>query len=320
MFGASILTVAFVDWLSNKFLQKTVFLGILLSMAIGFHLRTGDEYRDIWTNQKDFYWQLYWRAPYIEPATAIITEEELFPNQGLFSTSSAINLLYPQTQNQEHLAYWVYSLRPRYVNPTTEPLQLHFETQFRTLTYLGDSPDSILVYYYPGRSNCMWLVNKDDQYNPNLPELTRKMNYLSNLERVESEPLSEAFPSTSMFGQEPQHDWCYYYQKADLAKQFGEWEKIVEYANIVNDMGYTPFTQGSNYSNEWVPFIEGYAHLNEWKVAESLTLDNYEQQPEASKSTQMLCNLWERIDIEAPDSTGKQESVDLVYNTLNCMW
>ena len=315
MFGASILTVAFIEWLSNKFLQKTVFVGILLAMAIGFHLRTGDEYREIWTNQKDFYWQLYWRAPYIEPATAIITEDELFPNQGLFSTSSAINLLYPQPENREHLAYWVYSLRPRYANTTTEPLQLHFETQFRTLTYLGDTPDSILVYYYPGRSNCMWLVNEDDQYNPNMPELTRRMNYLSNLNRIEREPLGEDFPSTSMFGKEPSHEWCYYFQKADLAKQFGEWEKVAEYANVVSDMGYTPFTQGSDYSNEWIPFIEGYAHLDEWAYAESLTLDNYEQQPEAS---QMLCNLWERIDTEVSDSTGKQESVDRVLAALNC--
>lgn len=258
---------------------------------------------------------MYWRAPYIEPSTAIITEEELFPNQGLFSTSSAINLLYPQPEDSEHLSYWVYSLRPRYAVPTDEPLQMHFSTQFRTLTFLGDTPDSLLVYYYPGRSNCMWIINEDDQFNPNLPELSRRSNYLSNLERIGLESLDTDFPSTSMFGQEPEHNWCYFYQKADLAKQFNDWDKVVKYGQIVTEMGYSPSKAGSNYANEWIPYIEGYANLEMWQSAQNLTLENVENQPEAS---QMLCAVWDRIILETPDSDEKQASVDSIISKLDC--
>jgi len=31
-----------------------------------------------------------------------------------------------------------------------------------------------------------------------------------------------------IFGKEPPHTWCYYYEKAELARQAGDWEQVAK--------------------------------------------------------------------------------------------
>ncbi|MEJ5200976.1 MAG: hypothetical protein WHV66_01975, partial [Anaerolineales bacterium] len=94
MFGISLLSVGFFNWISQRRLQRSVLLSVLIALAVGFNMRLTNDYRWQWVEQTRFYWQLYWRAPYIQPNTAIINEKEPLADQGLFSTSAAINLLY----------------------------------------------------------------------------------------------------------------------------------------------------------------------------------------------------------------------------------
>jgi len=69
-----------------------------------------------------------------------------------------------------------------------------------------------------------------------------------------------------IFGPEPEHDWCYFYQKAELARQYGDWETIVELGDQVEKNGFTPAV-----GMEYEPFIEGYAHQGKWETAYLLT-------------------------------------------------
>ncbi len=150
MFGASILFIAILDWFTPRQFPKIVLIGFLVGIAINFHLTNTNDYRWSWTNQKRFYWQLHWRAPALKPDTAIFSDGELFPFVGLYSTSTAINLLYPQPAEHDTLAYWFYSMGRGLFRQVPALLQgKKLKTSFRTFQFNGSSKDSLVIYYAP---------------------------------------------------------------------------------------------------------------------------------------------------------------------------
>jgi hypothetical protein len=73
-------------------------------------------------------------------------------------------------------------------------------------------------------------------------------------------------PPANIFGKEPEHGWCYFYQKADLARQRGEWEKIPVLLDQALDGGYYP-----NDSLEWMPFLQAAAVQDDVKQVREMT-------------------------------------------------
>jgi hypothetical protein len=65
-----------------------------------------------------------------------------------------------------------------------------------------------------------------------------------------------------IFGNEMDHDWCYYYQKMNLARQMGDWQKVAWLADEAQSLDLRP----EDYS-EWIPALEAYASLGETKKA-----------------------------------------------------
>jgi hypothetical protein len=316
MFGASLVWVSLIEWLSNRKAAKVAILVVLVGLSVVFHIRTSAFYRQIWDQQKDFYWQLIWRAPYIKPDTAILAEEELFPHQGGFSTSAAINLLYPQPPDHEGLAYWFYGLQPRFVDSASKPLGIPLKTKFRTLSFSGSTPNSIMVYYAPGRTNCLWVLGPPDLDNPDLPDLTLKMLPASNLDRIEAQPVSRDYPSVDMLGAEPAHGFCYFYQKADLARQEKNWKLVVEIADQARSQGYNPRDQWVKTPQEWLPLIEGYAYESRWEDAREITLAISAIDPK--KYNQRICNLWNQLINLTDASESREKAAAEVINALKC--
>lgn len=315
LFGLSLLCAVFIEWLGRGRSQKAVLTAFLIGLSVIFQLQNANDYRWIWTNQMRLSWQLAWRAPQLKAPTAIISENELIPNQGLFSTSASLNLLYPQSQNSGNLSYWAYTLRPRYAAGASNPPSFSFSTTFRTLKYSGSSPNTILVQNDPTRGNCLWILSPDDKDDPYLPDLTREFLQASNLDRIIPEPNAPGYPPQEFFGAEPAHDWCFYYQKVSLAVQAGDWQQASSLANEALNLGYTPSSSASNSPHEWLPFIEAYAHIGRPQDARQLTLAAFEQD---AKYRQRLCSLWENIKKTSETDSGSSEVYRELQNTLNC--
>ncbi|MBE3038876.1 MAG: hypothetical protein IMZ62_08710, partial [Chloroflexi bacterium] len=60
-------------------------------------------------------------------------------------------------------------------------------------------------------------------------------------------------PPEDIFGPEPVHGWCYYYQKAALARQFDDWSTVIALGDEAIEKGFEPFDQ-----IEWMPFLQAY--------------------------------------------------------------
>ncbi|MGE5643108.1 MAG: hypothetical protein ACM3Y8_08860, partial [Byssovorax cruenta] len=217
MFGASMVWVGAIFYLIRKPAYGYLIVSVLLGLAVGLQLRTNVDYARGWQKQSQFYWQLYWRAPYIEPGTAFISEGEIFPFMGVHPTSYAINLLYPShgTARQFNYAFFASGERLGGWEEFRRGSTLaddRFGSAFR-----GSSKDSLTILYQPENQQCLWILRPQDRYIRNMPAITYESLPLSNLTRIQRTPLSDQYPSVDVFGKELPHTWCFYYQKAELA-------------------------------------------------------------------------------------------------------
>ncbi len=316
MFGAALLISVIVEWLCQRSVQRAVLTGLIVGCAVTFHIQVSNEYRWIWIEQQRMYWQLTWRAPGLKPSTAIFFETEPIANQGLFSISSALNLLYPQPKAEDpnllDLDYWVYAIRPRWGH-ALDSIKTDLGSQFRTLKFSGSTPDSLVLYKNSMVTNCLWVLSADDNENPDLPGLVKAFLPISSLDRILGEPAQAGYPPEELFGPEPKHDWCYLFEKASLANQFEDWPEAARLADEALEKGYLPSTPGSNSPAEWRPFIAGLASAGRWEDAALLTRQVVESNQAYSET---YCRLWEN---KVPLKESSAAILDM-KKELGCTW
>ena len=315
MVGASLVVIALLEWLADSRLKKTILLSTIIGLLVVFHLHNGKLYRNLWAQQLDLYWQLYWRAPDIETPTALIFEEEPLERQGVFPISAAISLLYNKTRGAEPATSYAYALKPQYDNHLPDLDDLDFTTKQQGLTFNASSPDTLLVYYDRGLANCLWVVSAQDAGDPGLSELTAYFLPVSNLERITPQPGS-APPPHEIFGPEPKGAWCYYFQKADLARQLSDWEAAAALADEALAQGFAPDRLPTPAAHEWLPFIEGYARAGRWEAAVALTLQAADVR--YRHYDDYFCALWDNFDSSAPASDEKSAALLEVTTALTC--
>ena len=131
----------------------------------------------------------------------------------------------------------------------------------RNMLFQSNTSQAVVVDYNSGQG-CVYVMSPDDALRPGTTEAQAKLLTISHLNQVETDPAKAVSPPTAIFGAEPFHDWCYYYEKADLARQMGDWQQIVALDQAAGEVGYT-----TKLGVELAPFIEGYAHLGQWQKA-----------------------------------------------------
>jgi hypothetical protein len=110
---------------------------------------------------------------------------------------------------------------------------------------------------------------------------------------------------------EPAHGWCYYFQKAELARQFGDWDQVMNLAEAA-------FKLDEHFNNpvELFVFIEGYAHTGDWD--EALILSREARQVSKSYVDPLLCKLWVRIEAETILDERSSEALVEIQNLVEC--
>jgi hypothetical protein len=158
--------------------------------------------------------------------------------------------------------------------------------------------------------SCLRLLDKklDDNYQ-RLPKLTGRATGISNLDQILFD--KQVTPPINIFGAEPSPDWCYYFEKADLARQREDWGAIVSYGNLAFGLNDNP-----NEATERLPFIEGYAHAGQWDRAIELSRDTYAHGKDGVLT--MLCNTWARIAKSTMPDQAREQSLQTIQSEYNC--
>ena len=116
-----------------------------------------------------------------------------------------------------------------------------------------------------------------------------------------------------MIGAEPQHGWCYFFEKADLARQLEDWAEVTRLGDQAQAAGFQPDTPGANSPYEWLPFIEGLGRSGRWQEAADLTRQADVVDP-AYRA--MLCEVW--VNGFAGQEAASQGVIEPVRQSLGC--
>jgi hypothetical protein len=123
------------------------------------------------------------------------------------------------------------------------------------------NPRHIIVLTQPTEVSCVQVIDGDaPEYSRYEDPLFVLVGPYSQSAKILTEEPPPDVPET-LFGPEPEHGWCYYYQKATLARQRGDWNEVLRLADEARSKDLAP-----NDLIEWIPLLQAYA-LND-RIAE----------------------------------------------------
>jgi hypothetical protein len=299
-----------VDWLARPRLLKLAIFAAVIGLSVGAQFRAAAAYQRDWAYQVNFLRQLSWRAPGIQPGTALYILDLPVSNSTDNSLTAAVNWVYASPVVQNDIALMIFDLSQRLAGrlPGLLPGQA-IDTKYGEFDFRGISDEALVVYYAPPA--CLRVLHPIyDAHFPRLPDLMQDALPLTALERIQADPQQPARLPAEISAGDNRLGWCYYLQKADLARQQADWKSVAELGDTAFALDDKP-----NHASERAPFIQGYAYTGQWERAVELTREALEinrfMQP-------MLCDLWADIEENAPDTPGKGQAVGDIRVQLAC--
>lgn len=264
--AAAVSLMGLIYSISAGYVRNVVLYGVLIFAALahyGISVNAINEERAI----EKFWWQVSWRVPALRADTLLVINYPL-PNIGDDGNGvvEAANMIYfPQASSQIPVQYNIAALTLSDFN-LYDILDGKLE---RELNYRSHSTHydygNILVLSQPTLTSCVHVIDGNrpliSTFDPGNVMLVAPSSDIENV-IVDSERF---LPQTFAFGAEPEHKWCYYYEKAELALQMKEWDQVVSLGEEALQMGLHPEDQ-----SEWLPFLYGYVMVgNEIRVKQT---------------------------------------------------
>lgn len=304
MLGIAILMAGLAAWFSREPVKKAIFLSVFLALGIAFQVQNTARYALNWDAQRDYYNQLRWRIPGLKPGTAILGDKVPFGLSAEYSTGFALNVIYPQT-NDGSMPYWFFSAvtdRGGSIPDYVEGIPLKFD--LRKFKYESTTSQGLAVYYKYGQS-CLRVMTPTEKNFPNLSDSESELLAISHPDMILVESTSVKLPA-DLFGPELPHTWCYYFQKADLARQTGNWQGVLNFYDQAKTAGLSP-----RNGTEFVPVIQALAHTGEWEKASQLTNRAVEM---TGSARPYFCDTWKSL----KSLDGGKEPAGKMMEMLEC--
>jgi hypothetical protein len=281
--GAVILVVSLVDWLFRTKNQKQWLLAILVASSISYQIYNSNVYRKDWEVQRNLYWQLAWRVPVLKPGTAVIGSGTFTSKSSFYDGGYIVSLLFSQTPsaNPQYDYFDIWHLPAASYQPN-KPL---FDGE-RGGHFNGNTSQAIGMYFNFNTNECVRVLDQVYTGDPNFNALMTNIIPISNVNEI-SVGNGTRSPDPATFGAEPAHTWCYYFEKADLARQMKDWQTVLKLGAEARAKGL-----GSNLGSEYLPFIEAYAQTGQWSQAYQMSQD---AQNNTAGMNPLLCNNWRRF-------------------------
>jgi hypothetical protein len=314
IFGAALVTAGLLALLPVPRQVSAVLLALGLGFAIGLQYQNAVVYNRDWSVQRSMFWQMLWRMPGLQPGTALLANELPVVHYTDNSLTAPLNWMYDAQNDPQVMQYAL--LYPTLRKTTmlknfqkNQPVEL----DYLAASFHGSTSQVISFYYNP--PGCLRVLDPEiDLYNWMIPTYLRESLPLADMALILPEPQAgkpaPRLPA-HIYGAEIPRGWCYYFEKADLARQVRDWQTVAQLGDQAFNSGDYP-----NDPLERFPFIEGYAHTGRWDRAETLSQDSYVISPIVMQP--MTCKLWERIARDAPASAQKDEAVKRIQSEMKC--
>jgi hypothetical protein len=297
MLAASLFVAGLIELLIRNLRLRNLAFALLIALGIGQQFFNANIFRRDWVRQQEIYWQMAWRMPALKPGTALITQQMPLDYETDLSMTAAVNWIYAPDLRPASLPYALVYSEKRLggiVLPDLKP-GTPMRLPYRTVEFNG-STSQVVVIYVPS-NGCLRVLDPslgDAQTYSKFPDSLTAPIALSDPSRIIADAPQPRLPNPP-FDTEPAHTWCYYYEKAELARQQQNWTQVAQLAAESAQQGLAP-----EDVFEWLPFIEGYARTGDVQAAEDISHSAWNAEPKLHRG---LCILWQRLQTDGPPDT-----------------
>ncbi|HSO10750.1 MAG TPA: hypothetical protein VLT51_00135 [Anaerolineales bacterium] len=262
--GGVVLFIAGVILMFQAKFRRLILLG-LISISVSTQILNADYWIQFWDYQRETWWQLTWRAPDIKDGALVVAYlPEGYRLQQDYEIWGPVNLIYnPEPAETPAIMAEVLTsdtafniLKKDVVDNRVRDIKMHREF------------GNLLLISFPSASSCIHVIDGSmPVYSESDPLLVQQVGEYSRIDQIIPSGTSP-IPPFAIFGSEPEHGWCYYYQKASLARQAGDWKEIGRLYDKVNSLGLE-----ADDVSEVIPFFEGLVNLGRYDDAKTLYYD-----------------------------------------------
>ena len=265
--GVVLVLIAVLSQLNARVTRNIIIYG-LVGVSILTHHLNGIQWARSSEAMQNFWWQVSWRIPQLQPKTTLVANYSHTAIEEDYFIWGPANLLYhPQSTNNQKVQPALWGLVLNQENTISilnnaEPALLNRRS---IITYLGY--DNILILTQPTPASCVQVI---DGTLPFVSEYEQDdIHAISGESNLKNIVLDEnpSPPLEVVFGTEPEHEWCYYYQTASLAFQRRDYETVLDIKQKAKKLGFSP-----EDPVEWMPFLHA-----------ALLLENYDEATEISR-------------------------------------
>jgi hypothetical protein len=310
MFGASLLVAGLVGLIIQPRFQAAAIAGLVM-LGLGLRYQNATYYAGEWQRTRQMFWQLVWRAPALAPGTILVSDQIPLFRSSDNDMKAILNWMYAPDLSTRQVPYMFFDLSVRKWGKDGFPKLAEGQDvshNYRAINFDGNSSNMMTVFFNP--PECLRVLSKGDALPAGLPESLSAMLGLSKISQiVNNEGASTARPD-KILGPEPAHDWCYLFEKADLARQAGDWQQITALADQASSQGLKPAEQ-----SEYIPFIEAYARTGKWDKARQLS-QVVMTKPQLNST---LCSTWLRINRIKNMPTADQQTINAIRQEIGCL-
>ncbi len=309
MLGASLFIVGLANFVLKDGKRKTIILSLLVGLSTAYQFSIANTFRRDWENQQKIFWELTWRIPSMPAGTTLLTYELPLKYASDMQVTAPLNWAYAPDLNSREMPYILVYIKSRYnsqILPSLKP-NTPIDFNYRTAHFSGSTSDSIVIY--KDADGCLRVL--DSVYGTE--ETVLGASYfltdaipLSNPDLIQTSAPQPKLEK-SIFGSEPAHGWCYFYAKAELARQESKWEDVVKLYKQAQKNGFSVSMPVEN-----LPFIEAFARTGQTEDALKLTEVTLKTQKDLCPA---VLTLWERV---AQNTSVNMDEVNAVIKKNGC--
>lgn len=286
MIGGSMFVAGLIQFLIKDTRVRSYMFALLIALGIGQQFFNANIFRRDWERQQEIYWQLAWRIPAMEPGTALLTNELYLDYETDVSLTAPINWMFAPDYTRSNVPYAILftDIRLGGSLPSLEPGN-KINVGMRTVSFQGSTSQAI-VFYMP-RNGCLRVLDpaRGDQitYSGHAHDLAEAIPLSDTSNIIVDSRQTAKLPFLS----EPDHTWCYYHARAELAFQEKNWQQVVNYIDEAVALGYEP-----EDPFEWLGYIEAKAITGDIETARKISDIAFEHDESIRNG---LCMVWMRI-------------------------
>lgn len=257
--GAALLITGLLFWLVSGSARIWA-PAFLVCVALMTHYNNATEFANWWKYTRNFWWQVSWRAPQIEPGSVLIARLPGFGIEEDYEVWGPANLIYYPNPGPLTLASEVL------YSGSIHLVQMGGESgrSMRTIEVERDYTKT-LVLSMPSQNSCVQVMDgKNPIFSSSEEPRVAMIAPYSRLDLIRSHDTPHT-PPQSIFGADPGKPWCYYYEKASLARQDGDWTEIIRLHDEARSQKLKP---GDRV--EWIPFVQALAYVGETDRARAI--------------------------------------------------